>query len=551
MNWLYNLFIETNVPQSLLLLSLTISVGILLSKIRVKGISLGIAWILFAGILFSHFGMTINPQIEHFAKEFGLILFVYSIGLQVGPGFFSSLRRGGLTLNLLAVSIILMGCLVAYVIHLVSGESLSTMVGVLSGAVTNTPGLGAAQQTFLDSTGNNPGSIALGYAITYPLGVIGIIFSMILLRAVFSRKLADINNNNSDTDKTEVNCVDIKVTNKRIDGYSIKKIQSLINRKFVVSRIMRSTSECEMAGEASEIHVNDVLRIVTRPDCIEPLTAFLGETVSAGDSEKSDMVNRRIVVTKESVHGSRISDLNIKNLYDVNITRVNRAGIDIIAVNDLRLQVGDRVTVVGRENSIAKVADLLGNSMKRLDHPNLLPIFLGIFLGVLFGSIPFVIPGIPQPIKLGLAGGPLIVAILISRYGPYYKLVTFTTTSANLMLREIGISVFLASVGLGAGEKFVQTVVDGGYWWILYGVAITIIPLLIVGAIAIWRCKLDGNTLMGLLAGSTTDPPALAYANGISSNNKASVAYATVYPLTMFLRVLTAQILILIAVNGY
>lgn len=554
MNWLYELFFSTSIAHSILLLALTIAIGILLSKLQFKGISLGITWILFAGILFSHFGMHLDREVEHFAKEFGLILFVYSIGLQVGPGFFASLRKGGLSLNLMAAGIVLLGCLTTYIIHLISGESLSTMVGIMSGAVTNTPGLGAAQQTYIDSTGAEADSIALGYAVAYPLGVIGIILSMIFLRGVFKGRLVgnEASVTSSDSDK-ELSCIDIKVTNIGVDGRMLKDVIQLVNREFVVSRIFHSDSQADIAISTSTVKCGDILRVVTKPEYVESIATFLGESVSniatTDDAESSNLITRRIVVTQEQVNGRRIVDLNIRALYAVNITRINRVGVDLIAVNDLRLQIGDRVTVVGKENDIAKVADLLGNSMKRLNHPNLFPIFIGIFLGVLVGSIPFMIPGIPQAIKLGLAGGPLIVAILISRFGPYYKMVTFTTTSANMMLREIGISIFLASVGLGAGGKFVDTIVNGGYWWVLYGVAITIIPLLIVGYLALRIFKVDGNTLMGLLAGSTTDPPALAYATGISTNDKASVAYATVYPLTMFLRVLTAQILILIAVS--
>lgn len=557
MAWFYELLFSTSTAHSILLLAVTIALGILLSKIRFKGISLGIAWILFAGIGFSHFGMRLSPDVEHFAKEFGLILFVYSIGLQVGPGFFASLRRGGLSLNLMATAIVFLGCVTTYVIHLISGESLSTMVGILYGAVTNTPGLGAAQQTFIDSTGGNAGPIALGYAVAYPLGVIGIICSMLLLRGVFSGRLRkneafnDVSSQNQD-----VRCVDVKVTNQSIQGRTLRDIIKLINRDFVVSRIIHSAADADIAIESTVINLGDVLRIVTKSNCVDPIVTFLGEDVSTKATaivhdyeDKSDLVSRRIVVTKEHVNGRRIDELNIRSLYGVNITRINRAGLDLVAVNDLRLLLGDRVTVVGKQDNIAKVADLMGNSMKRLDHPNLFPIFFGIFLGVLLGSIPFFIPGIPQAIKLGLAGGPLVVAILVGRFGPYYKMVTFTTTSANMMLREIGISVFLASVGLGAGANFVETIVNGGYWWVLYGVIITLLPLLLVGAFALWVYKLDGYTLMGLLAGSTTDPPALAYANGIATNDKASVAYATVYPLTMFLRVLAAQILILIAVS--
>lgn len=555
MNWLYELFFSTSIPHSLLLLAMTIAAGILLSKIKIKGISFGVAWILFIGLFFSHFGMRLSPEVEHFAKEFGLILFVYSIGLQVGPGFFSSLRKGGLSLNLMAVAIVSLSCVVTYVIHIISGESLSTMVGILSGAVTNTPGLGAAQQTFIDTTEGNAGTIALGYAVAYPLGVIGIIFSMLMLKGVFRKKITRNEETISEDskDRPRVKSVDIKVTNHGIDGRTIKDIITFINRDFVVSRIIHPDFDVKAATDFSIVKVGDILRVVTKPECLDPIVAFIGEQMPSQydveEKEKSNLVTRRIVVTQEHINGRRIGELNIRSLHEVNITRINRVGVDLVAVYDLRLQIGDRVTVVGEERNIAKVADILGNSMKRLDHPNLFPIFFGIFLGVLVGSIPFLIPGIPQPIKLGLAGGPLVVAILIARYGPYYKMITFTTTSANMMLREIGISVFLASVGLGAGENFVTTIVNGGYWWVVYGVAITLIPLLIVGAIALWVCKIDGNTLMGLLAGSTTDPPALSYANSLSTNDKASVAYATVYPLTMFLRVLAAQILILIAVS--
>lgn len=556
MNWLQNLFFSTTIPHSLLLIALTIATGILLNNIKIRGISLGITWILFAGICFSHFGMTLSPEVEHFTKEFGLILFVYSIGLQVGPSFFASLRQGGLRLNMLAMAIVLLSCITAYMIHIFSGESLSTMVGVWSGAVTNTPALGAAQQTFLESTGNDSSTISLGYAVAYPLGVIGIILSMMVIRGAFGRlssyKKIEDTNNNAIISK-DVDCIDIKILNPSIDGKSIKYITKLINQKFIVSRIIRSSSEVEVAVESSTIALGDTLRVVTRPECIESLVAFIGEHVTdiidVKESEISDLVTSNIVVTRSTINGRRMGELKIRSLYNVNITRINRAGVDLIATYDLRLQMGDRVTAVGRKAAVSKVADLLGNSTKRLFTPNLFPIFVGIFLGVLLGSVPIMFPGIPQPVKLGLAGGPLIVAILIGRYGPNLKLVTFTTTSANMMLREIGITLFLASVGLGAGRNFIDTLVNGGYMWVAYGAIITVLPLLIVGAFAMWRFKLDSNSMMGLLAGSTTDPPALAYANSVSINDKASVAYATVYPLTMFMRVLTAQILILMAIN--
>lgn len=553
MDWLYDLLFSTSTAHSILIIALTISIGIVLGKIKIKGVSIGIAWILFVGIFLSHLGLRLDNEVEHFAKEFGLILFVYSIGLQVGPGFFSSLRKGGLSLNIMAFCIVLLGCITTYIIHLVTGENLSTMVGVLTGAVTNTPSLGAAQQTYIDTIGSNTSALAMGYAVAYPLGVIGIILSMLVLGGIFKTKLKD--NEVGATTSDNLNnliCYDIKVLNKGIFGRQVKDINKLVNRDFVISRVIHSNGEVKIATGNSLINEGDILRIVSGPDAAESIATFIGERVNSVidlDKDSGNLITRRIVVTKEDINGKDIGSLEIRQLYEINVTRINRAGIELIAVNDLKLQIGDRLTVVGLEENIKKLADVLGNSMKRLDHPNLFPIFIGIFFGVLLGSIPFMFPGIPQPVKLGLAGGPLIVAILISRFGPYYKMVTFTTTSANMMLREIGISIFLATVGLGAGENFVQTVTNGGYMWVLYGVIITVLPLLIVGTAAIFILKLDKGTLMGLLAGSTTDPPALAYANSSSNNDKASVSYATIYPVTMFLRVLTAQILILIALN--
>lgn len=554
-DWLNKLFFESSTAHSIMILALTIAIGIFLSRITFKGISLGIAWILFTGLFLSHFGMTLDHEVEHFAKELGLILFVYSIGLQVGPGFFESLKKGGLTLNLMAITIVFLGCIITYIIHLTTGVDLSTMVGILSGAITNTPALGAAQQTFIDGTSGDPSSIALGYAVAYPLGVVGIIFSMILLKGLFKKKISEIDGTQDNVSHIhDLHRVDIKVTNPGIFGKNLKEIISLMHVRFVVSRVVKTTHEVDIATGDTIIEKGDILRVITNIDVEESIIAYLGEKVDMQNEDPehktvTDLVSRRIVVTKNNVNGHRIGDLNIRNQYGVNITRVSRAGIDLVAVFDLRLQLGDRVTVVGKEKNIQKVADMLGNSMKKLDHPNLFPIFMGIFIGVLFGSIPFMLPGIPQPIKLGLAGGPLIIAILISRFGPYYKLVTFTTTSANMMLREIGISIFLACVGLGAGENFVSTIVNGGYWWVLYGVIITLVPLILVGSFALITKKADYGTLMGLIAGSTTDPPALAYANNSITTDKAAVAYATVYPLTMFLRVLTAQIMVLIAIS--
>ncbi len=552
MDFLYNLLFTTSVVQTILVVALTISLGLVFGRIKIKGVSLGIAWVLFVGLFLSHIGMHIDKEVEHFIKEFGLILFVYSIGLQVGPGFFSSFKKGGLSLNLLAAGIILLGCITTYLLHLITGLDFPKMIGIYTGAITNTPALGAAQQTYLDISGENPSFLTLGYAAAYPLGVIGIIFSMIIVKSVFARKLA-MNGENNDTENNAPVHIDVKVTNQGIEEKTIGEVSKLINQQFIISRIINSASQIDIAKESTILHDGDILRIVTQHQCVDSIVASIGVqvyTMKDHDmSVESNLVSRKIVVTKEHLNGKRIGELNIRSSYGVTITRIYRAGVVLLATGDLRLQLGDRVKIVGKEEDIAKAADVLGNSLKRLDHPNLFPIFIGIFAGIILGSIPFYIPGIPQAIKLGLAGGPLIVAILVSRYGPYYKLVTFTTTSANMMLREVGVLLFLASVSLGAGENFVGTIVNGGYLWVWYGVIITIVPLIIIGLIGTKILKIEAETMMGLIAGRTTDPPALAYANSIASNNKASVAYATVYPLTMFLRVLSGQIMILLALS--
>lgn len=559
MDWLVNLFTSNSIAHAVLILGLTIAVGLLLGRIKFGSVSLGITWVLFVGIVLSHFGLGIDPQICHFIKEFGLILFVYSIGLQVGPGFFSSLKEGGVTLNSLAVMIILLGCATCYTIHVITGEDLTTMIGVLSGAVTNTPGLGAAQQTVSDTIANGAlasevtNRLASAYAVAYPLGVVGIIISMLLIRYLFRIKLEreKILAERSNAPKTIR--IDLKVSNKGIIGKRIEDIAHITRSKFVVARMIRDGKQ-QIASGDTELHEGDIMRVVISNRDVELVQSLIGESVQIDDKEwqtsASNLEKRRILVTKSGINGKHISDLHIRESYNVTITRVVRAGIELVATYELRLQMGDVVVVVGRKNDLDQVAAILGNSVRRLDHPNLLPIFIGIFLGVLLGSIPIMLPGVPLPVKLGLAGGPLVVAILMARYGPNYKLVTFTTNSANMMIREIGISLFLAAVGLGAGEGFVSAIASGGYWWILYGVIITMLPLLITGVIARKVFKLDYFSIMGLMSGAMTDPPALAYANSISSSNdRSAVAYATVYPLTMFLRIFTAQILALIALS--
>lgn len=552
MEWIYSLFFGSGIGHSILLIAVVIFIGIWLGKLKVAGISLGITWILFVGIIFSHFNMRMDPHALHFLKEFGLILFVYSVGLQVGPGFFASFKKGGVTLNLLAVMIVMLGVLITYIIYMVTGLPITTMVGILSGAVTNTPGLGAAQQAYFDMTGNEGTTIAMGYAVAYPLGVIGIILAIILIRYIFRvnfEKESETILNVQEEKAARATHVSILVKNPALFGMEVSEVANLIGKEFVISRVLHEDEGLEVAYSRTHLQKDDKLFVIAASQDLNAIIAFIGEQIEMhrSDWEKLDanLISRRILITRSEINGKTLGQLHLRGGYGVNITRVNRAGVDLVAAPGLELQIGDRVTVVGTEKNVRNVEAILGNSLRRLREPNLVPIFLGIALGILLGSIPFVFPGIPQPVKLGLAGGPLIVAILISRFGPHYKLVTYTTMSANLMLREIGISLFLACVGLDAGTGFVDTVADGGYTWIGYGFIITFIPLMIVGIVARMVYKMNYFTLMGLLAGSTTDPPALAYSNGVAGNDMPSVGYATVYPLTMFLRVLTAQLLVL------
>ena len=554
MDWLIELITGTDIAHSIMVLALVISVGLLLGKIKIFGISLGTTWILFFGIFLGHLGLEIDHNVLHFLKEFGLILFIFSIGMQVGPSFFSSFKQGGITLNLLASGVVFLGVITTWIIHVVTGIPIATMVGILSGAVTNTPGLGAAQQTYTDITGTIDPNIATAYAVAYPLGVVGIILSIVLFKYIFRINFAKENSEldkGSESKLTEANMFSLLVENPAIFGKNIREIKHLIDKEFVISRVLHaSTQELVVPQKLTVLNEGDKVLVVSNLKNIEVIEVFIGKRIEMGREEwnklDSQLVSRRISITKSAINGRSIGNLRLRNLFGVNITRVNRAGVDLIADSRLQLQLGDRVTVVGSEESIANVEKFLGNSLKRLREPNLISIFIGIALGVIVGSIPFMIPGIPQPVKLGLAGGPLIIAILLSKFGPKYKLVTYTTMSANLMLREIGIAIFLACVGLGAGGNFVETVINGGYTWIGYGAIITVVPLLIIGVIGRKACKLNYFTLMGLIAGSMTDPPALSFANATAGNDIPAVSYATVYPLTMFLRVITAQLLILI-----
>ena len=555
MNWINELIWGQGVGHSILLLSFVIALGIQLGKIKIFGVSLGITFVLFVGIIMGHFGITINPHVIHFFQEFGLILFVYSVGMQVGPGFFSSFRQGGITLNMLACGVIFLGVLTTIVIHYMTNIPMPTMVGILSGAVTNTPGLGAAQQAFSDMHGVSDNSIPMGYAVAYPLGVIGIILSTIIIRYVFRVSFQKENEMLEKEDNSHANGaipISLVVKNPAIFNKKVREISSLLeHRDFVISRIWRDNDKkIEMVSADTVLQENDKVFVITTEQDAETLKIFIGEAIDMERKQwirmESQFINRRILITKPELNGKHLGDLKLRKLYGINITRINRAGVDLVAKPNLTLQVGDRVNVVGTEASIANVEKVLGNSLKRLNEPNLIAIFVGIALGIFLGSIPMTFPGIPQPIKLGLAGGPLIVAILISRFGYHYKLITYTTQSANFMLREVGIAMFLACVGLRAGDGFVDTIInDGGFAWIGYGVIITMLPLLTIGFIARYFFKINYFTLTGLIAGSTTDPPALAYSNQTAGNDAPSVGYATVYPLTMFLRVLTAQLLIL------
>ena len=554
MSWLNELLWGEGIAHSVMLLAFVIAAGIQLGKIKIFGISLGITFVLFVGILLGQIGFKMNHEVLHFMKEFGLILFVYSVGMQVGPGFFSSFKKGGITLNMLACGIVLLGVATTIILHFVTGVPMATMVGILSGAVTNTPGLGAAQQAYNDVFGTTDNTIALGYAVAYPLGVVGSILSLIVIRYVFRVSFEKENealNATEGKNTNEAKPISLMVKNPAIFNKSVSEVSALIeNRDFVISRISHVNNEVEIPSSTTVLCENDKIFVITTERDAEALRTFIGEEIDMDRKEwirkDSQFINRRILITKSELNGKRLGTLKLRNLYGVNITRVNRSGVDLVANPNLTLQVGDRVNVAGTESAIESVEKVLGNSMKRLNEPNLLFIFVGIFLGIFLGSIPFVFPGIPQPVKLGLAGGPLIVSILISRFGYKYKLVTYTTMSANLMLREIGITLFLACVGIGAGDGFIDTIVNnGGLSWIGYGFAITTIPLLIIGTIGRYFFKLNYFTLMGLIAGSTTDPPALAYANMTAGNDAPAVGYATVYPLTMFLRVLTAQLLIL------
>lgn len=557
MNWLIELVSGTGVAHAIFIYSLVIALGVILGKQKIFGVSLGATFVLFMGILAGHLGLTVDPNIIKFIQEFGLILFIFSIGLQVGPSFFSSFKEGGLVLNGLAVLIIALNIAVAMAIYYGVGTMrITDLVGILSGAVTNTPGLGAAQQTLIETKGAAAGALnqamSMGYAAAYPLGVVGIILSMIVVKVIFKINAeAESKHIEDDAAQSQLapHILTYRVTNKLIFGRDLLRLHAIIDHNFVISRMKRAADgEVVIPKSDTIINEDDLLLIVMSAQDEEVFDSIIGPRVDMDwDHEQAQLVSRRILVTNSAMSGRKLGSLRLRMGFKLNATRVNRAGIDLLASPNLSLQVGDRLTVVGNIEDINRLAEKLGNSMKRLNQPNMFTMFIGIVMGILVGSVPLMLPGMTVPMKLGLAGGPLIVAILLGRYGYKMKLVTYTSSSANLLLRELGICLFLASVGIAAGGNFANTVFNAqGAMWVLYGFLITFIPLLIVVVLARGKYHMNYCTLMGLVAGSTTDPPALAYANKTAGNDAPAVAYSTVYPLTMFLRVITAQLIIMI-----
>lgn len=560
MDWLLELFrpFNTSLASTILLYSVVIFVGIWLGKLKILGVSLGVTFVLFVGLLLGHFGYEANADVLHFLREFGLILFIFSIGMQVGPGFFSSFKQGGIRMNALALLGIALNVAIMLAIYFIQGgsegnTSISQMVGIMSGAVTNTPGLGAAQQTFLqvDPEGFNVSQeMSMGYAAAYPLGVIGIILTMILLKKFFKidsdKETSELESESSSAELAP-SVVTFKATNELISGLSMLKLHTLLSVEYVVSRIEKPDGTVIIPTSKTEVELGDLCLVVCQKQDEEIFERFLGPKVEKKwEMDRGPVVSRRILVTKTEYNGVKLGSLHLHDAYQLNVTRVNRAGVDLMASAGLTLQMGDRVTVVGKLDDINNLASKLGNSMKRLNEPNLVTMFIGIFLGIVVGSIPLQFPGMTVPMKLGLAGGPLVVAILLSAYGHKIHLVTYTNSSANLLLRELGICLFLASVGLAAGKDFAKTVfTPDGAVWVVYGFIITMVPQLVMGIIARAKYKMNYFSICGMLSGSYTDPPALAYGNKIANNDAPAVSYSTVYPLTMFMRVIAAQMIIL------
>lgn len=542
------------VSHSIFILALVITLGLLLGRIKIKNISLGLTWVLIVGIVFGYFNLNLNVELLHFLREFGLVLFVYSLGLQVGPGFFASFKKGGLQLNMLVLITIFISIFTAIGVYYATGTPITAIVGILSGAVTNTPGMGAAQQAFFSIKGVESPDIATGYALAYPMGVIGVILAFILLRFILRIKPSEeektAETGEGQPELLAVRSITLEVTNERIDNLPVSEIKHIIGRHFMISRIVNhdDTHHNAIVNGQTRLHLHDKLLVVVAPQDIDAVTALIGQPTEVDWSQfEKELISRRIIVTRPELQGKTLVSLDINGNFNATVTRVNRNGVDLVAHPHLRLQLGDRLTVVGSELALSKVDKVLGNQMKRLNYPNLIPIFFGIVLGCLLANLPIPIPGIPTPVRLGLAGGPFIVAILMGYFGPRYHLVTYNTISANMMLREMGINLFLACVGLGAGQDFFHTLInEQGLQWIGYGIIITMIPILLGGIIGRYAFHINYYTLIGVLSGGNTNPPALAYANDRTASDTPSVGYATVYPFAMLLRIISIQILMMI-----
>lgn len=554
MDWITELLFpgNTSIGSTLVLYSFVIASGIFLGKLKVFGVSLGVTFVLFMGILMGHFGYEVNENTLKFVREFGLILFIFSIGLQVGPGFFSSFKEGGMRLNAMAVGLVALNVIIVLLVYYLGNiNDISALVGVMSGAVTNTPGLAAAQQTVSSMVSNGAEQanlMASGYAAAYPLGVVGIIASMFIIKGIFRIKVEDeIKELEAEQEDSQLKpfMISLEVTNKLIDNRTLLQLHDIIPCNFVVSRMLTKDGDFIIPKSSTVINIGDKMLIVASQHDTDKFLAVLGSEIEV-DWEKvsppTQAFSRRILVTKSEFNGVTLGSLRLHRGYRVNVTRVNRSGVDLLASPNLRLQIGDRLTVVGDLEDIDRLASKLGDSMKRLHQPNLITLFVGIIFGIILGSV-----NLGFGMKLGLAGGPLVVAILLSRFGYRFKLITYTSSSASMMLRELGICLFLASVGIAAGKGFAASVFNyTGMWWVIWGFVITVVPLVIIGCIARGKYKINYLTIMGLMSGSYTDPPALAYANNSTSNDAPAVAYSTVYPLTMFLRVVAAQTLILL-----
>ena len=554
MNWLQEAFLEPTMVQAVIIISLVSALGLYLGRIKIFGISLGITFVFFAGILAGHLGIVVNKDMLYFAQSFGLILFVYALGLQVGPGFFSSLKKGGVAMNMMGLGVILLGLIMTVGLHWVTGVSLSNMVGLLCGAVTNTPALGAAQQALLQIDPTNTKGVtdmALACAVAYPLGVVGVILAIIILRALFAdKKQKDLKEQRD----TTTYVAEFHVSNPAIYEKSIKDVMKLTDKHFVISRVWRN-GKVSIPTSDTLLHEHDHLLIISVKSDVENIKVLFGEQENV-DWNKADidwnaidsqLISRRIAVTRNRVNGVKLGSLRLRNLYGINITRVNRAGIDLLASPDLRLQIGDRLTIVGEANSVNTVGKILGDEINRLNNPNLLAVFIGISLGMLLGALPITLPGMSTPVKLGIAGGPIIVGILMGAFGPRFHLTTYTTMSANLMLRQLGIIIYLAGLGIDSGVHFFETVFRAeGLLWIGLGFLLTIVPVLIVGFIASQFFKLDYAHNVGMLCGSMANPMALSYANTTVDGDEPSVSYATVYPLSMFIRVISAQLVLML-----